>query len=433
MASAKIKPHSGLHLDVSLSGDKSMSHRAAIFAALSEGPSTLTNFSTGADCANTLAGLESLGVAIKREPHSMVITGNGLGGLRKPARALDCGNSGTSARLFAGILAGQNFDSALRGDASLSRRPMQRILEPLKKMGGRIVSNVGKLPLEISGNRLKAIDYTLSVPSAQVKSCVLFAGLFAEGTTVVRETIPSRDHTERMGPVKKEKAGDTTLLSVIGGQKISFQNMTIPGDISSAAFLIAAALWVPNSEIRIRHVGLNPTRTGFLDALRLMGASVQLENRSHDAVEPYGDVIVKTHQGKLKSLSLKGKIIPNLMDEIPVLAVLGTRCDHGLEVRDAQELRTKECDRIEAIVNNLRAMGAAADEFDDGFFVHPSELHAAHIQSGGDHRIAMAFAVAGMAADKETVIEDAECVNISFPEFFDYLEIETDTYELEIN
>jgi 3-phosphoshikimate 1-carboxyvinyltransferase len=430
MATARIKPHGGIHLDLTLPGDKSISHRAAMIAALATGESKLKNFTTGADGLSTLSCLQQLGIEIQKHSDSVTLAGNGLRGLKKPGAPLNCGNSGTTARLLAGILAGQNFDSTLCGDASLSSRPMKRVLEPLQQMGAHLSSSDGKLPIQISGRRLKPIDYTLPVPSAQVKSCLLFAGLFADGKTTVRENIPSRDHTERMlSGVLTVKHKGATHLSVIGGQEITAHDRTIPGDISSAAFLLAAGLLVPDSEIRIRRVGLNPTRTGFLNVLHRMGARLEVEVSSEDSLEPFGNVRVRSHREPFQSISLNGPMIPNLIDEIPILAVLGTRCENGMEVRDAGELRKKECDRIEAVVNNLRAMNISVDEFEDGFFIHPSPLRAASLPSYGDHRIAMAFAVAGLAAEAATRIHDAECIAISFPEFFGYLEIETDEFE----
>jgi len=418
-----ITPAESLHIETLLPGDKSISHRAAMIAALAQGTSEIKNYATGQDCLTTIACLRRLGVAIEQDHHRILVKGGGLSGLQKPKSVLECGNSGTTARLLMGILAGQQFDAQLTGDTSLSRRPMNRMMDPLKLMGAEFQStDDGTLPIEVHGRKLRAIDYTLPVPSAQVKSGLLFAGLFAKGTTSVRETIATRDHTERLLPgIQKALAQNEIVLSITGGREFRSRNFDIPADISSAAFLIIAALLAPNSEAVLRNVTLNPTRTAFLEVLAKMGLTVHVDGHSTEGVEPFGNLIVKSHNGAIHGVKLSGSIIPKIIDEIPILAILGTQTESGLEIRDAKELRYKECDRITALANNLRAMGAQVDEFDDGLFVHPSKLQGAAIESYHDHRIAMAFGVAGLMASGETIIHDAECVSISFPDFFNYL------------
>lgn len=425
-----IQPSQGFHIDRTLPGDKSISHRAAIIAAIAEGESVIQNLATGADVTSTLRCLMQLGVDIQISMGETRIIGKGLYGLEQPDRPLDCGNSGTTTRLLAGVLAGQRFDTMLTGDASLSRRPMKRIAEPLSQMGGRInLSESDTLPMEIIGSDLKGIDYTLEVASAQVKSCILFAGMYAQGETCIVEKIPTRDHTERLLPfIKKEFSKDNTKWIIQGGQQISPMDMTVPGDFSSAAFLMAAGVMTPNSEVTLRKVGLNPTRTGFLDTLQKMGVHFNIDNTVKNMQEPYGDITIRSHDEPLKGCKLQGSVIPNLIDEIPILAVLGTQTDSGLEIRNASELRKKECDRIKAIVYNLRQMGSEVIEYEDGFFIHPCELKAGSFKSFGDHRIAMAMVVAAMAAKGISTIDDTECITISFPDFFEYAGIETSRY-----
>jgi len=419
-------------------GDKSISHRAAMIAALADGTSSIKNFSTSADCAATLSCLAALGVTIERDNASLMITGVGTDGLREPQAALDCGNSGTTMRLLAGILAAQDFNSTLTGDDSLCSRPMQRIIEPLRMMGARISSDGGRAPLLIQGHKgLSAISYELLVASAQVKSCILLAGLSAAGRTEVIENQTTRDHTERMlrtfgvrieaGDAERE--GENARYAAVNGPaQLSACDVSIPGDISSAAYFIAAAALLPGSSMEIRDVGVNPTRVLFLKQLRALGLEVEVIDVHEDNHEPLGVIRIEGSRnqpcGESESpMTIRGLIVPQLIDELPLLAVVGSQIEGGIEIRDAAELRVKESDRIATTALNLRAMGADAEEFDDGLRVAgPSRLHGAKIDPHGDHRVAMAFTVAGLLAEGETEIADSACVAVSFPEFFDLLE-----------
>ena len=418
-------------------GDKSISHRAAMIAALAAGTSRIRNFSASDDCAATLRCLAQLGVSITRAGTDVSVAGAGAHGLRAPSAPLDCGNSGTTMRLLAGILAGQNFKSNLTGDASLRSRPMQRIIEPLQMMGAGILSDDGRAPLTIQGqNALRPIDYELLVASAQVKSCLLLAGLNANGRTQVIEKQPTRDHTERMlrwFGVNVE-SGDAVhqgekFAAVRGPARYEARDVNVPGDISSAAYFIAAAALLDGSSLEISNVGVNPTRTLFLKQMKLCGLDVKIEEVREESNEPFGNIRINgPSSGSLtstseSSLTLHSALVPQLIDELPLLAVVGSQIEGGIEIRDATELRVKESDRIATTVANLRAMGADVEEFDDGLRVGgPTRLHAAEIVSCGDHRIAMAFAVAALVADGESEIRDADCVAVSFPEFFRLLD-----------
>lgn len=425
----KIQPASRLKGKIILPGDKSISHRAALLSSMAEGETRIENFATSADCASTLFCLQSLGIEIRKENRSVFIKGVGKTGFQKPENPLDCGNSGTTVRLLSGILAGQNFDSVLIGDESLSRRPMKRITEPLSLMGARIEATENHLPLKIYGkNPLQAISYTLPVASAQVKSCVLLAGLNSNVKTSVIES-PTRDHTERMlrwfgAKVETEKTEIGLRISVSGGDKLTANDLRIPSDISSAAFFIVAAACLDTSEIVIENVGLNQTRTAIIEVLQSFGAEIEILGKREVCNEIVGDLRVsgsKNLQSKIDSNIIGGKIIANLIDEIPILAIFGTQIESGLEIRDAGELRVKESDRIASVVENLRRMNARVEEFPDGFRVEKSDLKGAKIDSFGDHRIAMAFAVAALFAEGETEIEGAESAGVSFPEFFEVL------------
>ncbi len=410
--------------DIDLPGDKSISHRAAMFAALARGRSVIGNYATSVDCGSTLECLRQLGVPVRQNGQEVTVDGVGRNGFLKPESPLDCGNSGTTMRLMAGILAGQDFESVMIGDDSLSGRPMKRIIEPLTAMGATVGSVDGHAPLTIRGGELKAIEYTPPVASAQIKSCVLLAGLNARGRTTVIEHSATRDHTERMLRwFGADVETDGERVSVKGPQDLSAREFAVPGDASSAAFFMVAAACLDGSRLTIKNVGLNPTRTGFISVLGDLGVELSVENERLVCNEPVGDISVRGRSGSLGSAAnvLSGPIIANIIDEIPVLAVLGTRLDGGLEVRGAAELRVKESDRIAAIVQNLRQMGAVAEEFHDGFRIERSDLHGATVDSHGDHRISMAFAVAGLLADGETEIERAECANVSFPAFFETL------------
>jgi 3-phosphoshikimate 1-carboxyvinyltransferase len=430
---------------LSLPGDKSISHRAAIIAALARGRSRITNFSSSEDCARTLACLSQLGVRIERDKESVFIEGVGLQGLRASAAPLDCGNSGSTMRMLAGVLAGQDFVSTLTGDASLSTRPMRRITEPLEMMGARILSEDGRAPLRITGHRmLRGLSYEMPVASAQLKSAILLAGLNADGRTeVIEQQNSTRDHTERMlrwfgVPVGSRTISDNGVAkeAVIIEDCAQFfaQDGTIPGDLSSAAFFLAAAALLPGSKLNINQVGLNPTRTQLFSVLRSLGVDIRSEvarrggRLPEDFNEPFGDVRVTGGAGLAplepgRSNVLRGTLIPQVIDELPVLAVLGSQVMGGISIRDAAELRVKESDRISATVENLRAMGAEVIEHDDGLTItERTPLRGARINARGDHRIAMAFTIAALIAEGESEIVDADCVSVSFPEFFELLE-----------
>jgi 3-phosphoshikimate 1-carboxyvinyltransferase len=422
----KIKPARFLEGKINLPGDKSISHRAALLSAMATGETRVENFATSADCASTLSCLKGLGVEIEREYSTVFVKGVGKKGFQKPLNPLDCGNSGTTMRLISGILAGQNFDAILTGDESLSKRPMKRIIAPLELMGAKIDSENDCAPLKIRGvNPLKAISYTLPVASAQVKSCILLAGLNANGKTSVSSEA-TRDHTERMlrwFGVDVEENGET--IAVSGDAILTAKDLQIPSDISSAAFFLVAASCLKDSKIVLENVGLNPTRAAILEVLRKFGAEIEVFDEREICGEPVGDLRVSGKANlnrKTNSNVVGGEIIANLIDEIPILAVFGTQIEGGLEIRDAAELRVKESDRIAAVVENLRRMNARVEEFADGFRVEKSDLKGALIDSFGDHRISMSFAVAALFASGETEIKGAESAGVSFPEFFDVLQ-----------
>ena len=430
---------------MSLPGDKSISHRAAVLAALARGRGRLENFSTSEDCARTLLCLGQLGVHIERDGTEVIIEGVGLDGLRAPTRPLDCGNSGSTMRMMAGVLAGQDFVSTLSGDESLRSRPMERIIKPLELMGARVVSEDGRAPLRITGSRrLRGISYEMPVASAQLKSCILLAGLNSEGRTrVIEEQGATRDHTERMlrwfgvevsGLTVEDKGIIKEAITIEDCPQFDAQNGIIPGDISSAAFFIAATALLPGSKLRLNQVGLNPSRTQLFAALRSLGVDVRPEmarrggRLPEDFNEPFGDVSVTGGAGLAplepgRSNVLRGALISQLIDELPVLAVLGSQVMGGISIRDATELRVKESDRISATVQNLRAMGAEVIEHDDGLTINQrTTLRGARLNAHGDHRIAMAFAIAALIAEGESEIVGADCVRVSFPEFFELLE-----------
>ncbi|HMS39303.1 MAG TPA: 3-phosphoshikimate 1-carboxyvinyltransferase [Pyrinomonadaceae bacterium] len=401
--------------------------RQIYFASMATGETHIENFATSADCASTLQCLQQLGVEIFRENTTVFIKGVGKKGLQKSEKPLDCGNSGTTVRLISGILAGQNFDSVLIGDESLSKRPMRRIIEPLTQMGATIESNENCLPLRIYGkNSLHAISYDLPMASAQVKSCILLAGLNADGETSVIEPTLTRNHTEKMlNFLGANLEISDNRITVSGNAELTAKDLQIPSDISSAAFFLVAAACLKDSEIYIENVGLNPTRTAVLEVLINFGANIKISNKKEVSGEIIGDIRVKGHQNLIPKSNfnlLDGKIIANLIDEIPILAIFGTQIEGGLGIRGARELRFKESDRIASVVENLKRMNAKVEEFDDGFLVEKSNLKGATIDSFGDHRIAMAFAVAALFAEGETEIIGAESAAVSFPEFFQILE-----------
>jgi len=412
---------------VELPGDKSISHRYAMLAGLAEGTSELRHFSAAADCHSTLGCMKALGAEVKIDNDTVRVTGHGPRGLKASWRALDAGNSGTTMRLLAGILAGQSFSSKLTGDESLQKRPMKRVIGPLREMGADIRGRDDNFaPLEIRGAALKAIEYKMPMASAQVKSAVLLAGLFAEGETTVTEPARTRDHTElalQEFGAAIESHGRTIRIHGLGSGKLTAKSLDVPGDLSSAVFFIAAASLFADSNLLIHNVGLNPTRTAILDVFASMGAAVQILGLRSSQGEIVGDLAVKG--ASLKGGVIAGEQIPLVIDELPMLAALGPYTEEGIEIRDAAELRVKESDRIAALAENLRRMGARVEERPDGLKVEgrrAGKLHGAEIEPRGDHRIAMAFAVAGLAAEGSTIIRDADCAGVSYPTFFRELE-----------
>lgn len=417
-----IRPARSLRGSVRLPGDKSISHRYAMIGGIAEGDTRLENFSTGADCASTLGCLKTLGIRWERNENSVVIHGRGPK-LQAPATFLDCGNSGSTIRMLSGILAGQNFTCELRGDESLSRRPMARIIKPLEMMGAKFQSGEGgRPPLRLTGGKLKAIDYKLPVASAQVKTSLLFAGLFADGTTRVEEPIQTRDHGEQaLQAFGARLDRQMREVSITGGQKLQAISATVPGDISSAAFFLCAAGLFPDSQLVVPGLLLNPTRARLLDFLIGLGLRLTMS----DLQEQHGELVgsLQVEGGALKGAKVSGGDTAALIDEIPVLAAIAPYTSEGIEIRDARELRVKESDRIASVATNLRKMGAEVEEFDDGLRIPGGQkLHGASLDSFGDHRIAMAFAVAALRAEGETEIQDASAAVISFPEFFTTLD-----------
>jgi len=417
-----IRPARSLRGSIRLPGDKSISHRYAILGAIAEGTTRLENFSTGADCASTLACLKSLGVDWERDGGNVVIRGSGLR-VHSPAEPLDCGNSGSTMRMLSGILAGQEFASELTGDESLSRRPMARIITPLRLMGAEIAAAVGERPpLRITGRDLKGISYAMPVASAQVKTALLFAGLLAEAETSVSEPVRTRDHGElALRAFGAELATKANTTRIRGGQNLRAIEAAIPGDLSSAAFFLCAAGLFPGSQLVISELLLNPTRARLLEILISMGVGISVAQMEEQHGELRGTIQVEGRQ--LTHALIAGPDTAALIDEIPVLAAIAPYMTDGLEVRDARELRVKESDRISALATNLRAMGAEVEEREDGLNIPGGqELHGAEIDSFGDHRIAMAFAVAALRADGETCIRNSDAAGISFPGFFEMLE-----------
>jgi 3-phosphoshikimate 1-carboxyvinyltransferase len=423
-AAVVIRPARNLRGSLRLPGDKSISHRYAMLAGIARGVSRLENFATGADCASTLACLEQLGCEVVRDAKAGAVEVEGSGmQLQAPAAALDCGNSGSTVRMLSGILAGQPFVSELVGDASLSRRPMARVIQPLRAMGAEIESANDRLPLRIRGGRLRPIEYRLPVASAQVKTCLMLAALSAAGESVIEEPVRTRDHGElalrAFGAEVEELA--PRRWRVRGGQKLRPIHAAIPGDISTAAFFLCAAALFPEANLVFDHLLLNPTRAALLDALRELGLQIQVLQVEQLHGELVG--VLQARGGTLKSLTVSGAMSAALIDELPVLAAIAPYTSGGVEIRDARELRVKESDRIAAVAENLRAMGAEVEEREDGLRVAGRQrLHGATLQSHDDHRIAMAFAVAALRAEGESRIEGADAARISFPEFFTTLE-----------
>jgi 3-phosphoshikimate 1-carboxyvinyltransferase len=419
----QLKPSKGIKGEVHIPGDKSISHRAVMIGSIARGETVINNFLSSEDCLATIDCFRKLGIEIQMTNEGKIlIKGKGLRGLRASKGSLDVGNSGTTIRLLAGILAGQDFQTIITGDESIQKRPMGRIAKPLRLMGasieGRMVREETYAPLKIWGGRLSPIKYELPVASAQVKSAVLLAGLFAAGETVVVEQVKSRDHTERM--LEHFEVVASRESRVTGQREFDGTEVDIPGDLSSAAFFLVAGTIVPASEIRLLNVGVNPTRTGILDVLHRMGARIELKNERILSEEPRAELVVKS--SSLKGVKLDGEIIPRIIDEIPIIAVAATQAEGVTEIRGARELRIKESDRIRTVASELRKFGAKVEELEDGLRISgPVKLKGARVESYGDHRIAMAMAIAGMAAAGETVIENTDCIETSFPGFEDKL------------
>ncbi len=418
-----VKPSRRLEGSVRLPGDKSISHRYAMLAAIAEGRGVLSNYSSGADCHSTLGCLRSLGIPIDVNGREITIEGRGLRGFQPPASGLDAGNSGSTIRMLSGLLAGCPFTSRLSGDESLSRRPMQRIMAPLEQMGAKLSARDGKFPpLTIQGlSPLHPIDYASPVASAQVKSCVLLAGLMADGKTTVREPAATRDHTEvALREFGVDVGRGKGWASVTGPARLEARDLAVPGDLSSAAFFMVAAAIRPGSSLVLREVGLNPTRASLIEFLAGVGVEIKILEMQVRHGEPVGDLLVRG--GALKGGVIEGALAAALIDEIPVLSILGAVSEQGLTVRDAAELRVKETDRIETVASNLRALGIEIETAQDGFHIRGKQtFHGGTVASHGDHRIAMAFAVAALAATDAVTILEAEAASVSFPEFWDTL------------
>lgn len=412
----------GLHGEVTIPGDKSISHRAVMFGSLAKGTTEVRNFLQGADCLSTIECFRKLGIDIENTPDKILIHGKGLHGLQAPSSILDTGNSGTTTRLISGILAAQPFESTLNGDASIQKRPMKRIMEPLSLMGADIVSVNGNdcAPLRIKGKALHGIDYHSKVASAQVKSAILLAGLYAEGETRVSEPVISRNHSEIMLRYFGADVHTEDKTAIIKPQPdLTAQFVNVPGDISSAAYFIAAGLIVPNSEILIKNVGINPTRDGILKVALEMGGNITLLNEKFDG-EPTADILVKS--SSLHGITIEGDIIPTLIDELPIINIMAAAADGTTIIKDAAELKVKESNRIDVMVENLSAMGVKITGTDDGMIIEGGkELHGAVIDSRADHRIAMSFAVAALLTDGKTIINGRDAVNISYPSFYEDL------------
>ena len=414
------KPSSPLKGELTVPGAKSISHRAVMFGAIANGTTRITNFLQGADCLSTIACFQKLGISIENTPSEILVHGKGLHGLSAPSDYLDTGNSGTTTRLIAGILAGQEFTSFLTGDASIQTRPMKRIIQPLSLMGASVESLRGNdcVPLKIQGHPLQSISYLSPVASAQVKSCILLAGLYGNDITSVTEPFLSRNHTELMlSHFGAKISSQNTTVSIEPEPVLYGTDISVPGDISSAAYFIAAALLVPGSELLIKHVGINPTRDGILRVCKAMGADIQLMNHSTAGGEPVADLLVR--HSALHGTVIEGELIPALIDEIPVIAVLAAYAKGTTVIRNAEELKVKESNRLGILVEELTAMGGNVEETSDGMIIHGgAPLHGASIDSRLDHRIAMSFAIAGLAAKGTTQLLRADCVNISYPGFY---------------
>ena len=418
----EIKKLTNLHGEITVPGDKSISHRAVMFGSLAKGTTRITHFLEGADCLSTISCFRKMGIDIENNNGEILVHGKGLRGLSSPTDILDVGNSGTTTRLISGILAGQNFVSELTGDDSIQSRPMKRIMTPLLSMGADITSIKGNncVPLRIAGHPLKAIHYDSPVASAQVKSCVLLAGMYSDGVTSVTEPVLSRNHTEIMlNYFGAQVTSEGTTASIVPEPSLHAREITVPGDISSAAYFIAAGLLVPGSEILLKNVGLNPTRDGLLRVCKDMGADITMLNVNMDG-EPTADLLVRT--SSLHGTTVGGEIIPTLIDEIPMIAVMAAFAEGTTIIKDAKELKVKESDRILVMAENLSRMGADITPTDDGMIIHGGKpLHGAVIDSYLDHRVAMSFAIAGLLCDGPLSIKGGDCVKISYPEFYEDL------------
>ncbi|MBZ4667219.1 MAG: aroA [Defluviitaleaceae bacterium] len=419
-----VNPKDRINGEITVPGDKSISHRAVMLGSIAEGITEVTGFLMGADCLSTIECFRTLGIPIEVNDKKVTIHGKGLLGLAAPAKTLDVGNSGTTIRLMSGILSAQSFSSDLTGDASIQKRPMLRIVAPLREMGAKIDGKEGGkyCPLHIEGQPLKGIHYNLPVASAQVKSAILLASLYAEGETIIIEPAPSRNHTEIMvnffgGKIVQK---DNVIISS-PVKKLTGQYIEVPGDISSAAYFIAAALILPNSELLIKNVGVNPTRDGIITVFKQMGADIELLNQRTQCGEPVADILVRSSD--LHGTEIGGSLIPKLIDEIPVIAAAACYAQGTTIIKDAQELKVKESNRIQTMVSELKKMGASITETDDGMIIEGSHsLRGSEVESYHDHRVAMSLAIAALRAKGETRIHNSDCVNISFPDFFSYLE-----------
>ncbi|OIK17121.1 3-phosphoshikimate 1-carboxyvinyltransferase [Bacillus sp. MUM 116] len=404
-------------------GDKSISHRSVMFGSIAYGETRVSNFLLGEDCLSTISCFRKLGVNITVEGNQLQIIGKGFEGLTEPNEVLDVGNSGTTIRLLMGILAGRSFFNTLIGDTSIGKRPMTRVTNPLKQMRAQIDGreNGAYTPLSIRGGKLTSFTYELPVASAQVKSALILAGLQAEGETTLIEPAETRDHTERMirkfgGEIEK----DNLTIKVKGGQQLKGATIHVPGDISSAAFFLVASAIVEGSEITLKNVGLNPTRTGIIEVMQAMGADIQIQDQDENSFEPVGDIVIKT--SKLKGTVVQGEIIPRLIDEIPIIALLATQAEGTTIIRDAEELKVKETNRIDTVVNELTKLGANIKATDDGMIIQgKSDLIGGTVSSHGDHRIGMMLAIASLLCKKEVILENPECISVSYPNFFDHL------------
>lgn len=418
----EIKKSTNLHGEITVPGDKSISHRAVMFGSLAKGTTRIIHFLEGADCLSTISCFRKMGIDIENNNGEILVHGKGLRGLSSPTDILDVGNSGTTTRLISGILAGQNFVSELTGDNSIQSRPMKRIMTPLLSMGADITSIKGNncVPLRIAGHPLKAIHYDSPVASAQVKSCVLLAGMYSDGVTSVTEPVLSRNHTEIMlNYFGAQVTSEGTTASIVPEPSLHAREITVPGDISSAAYFIAAGLLVPGSEILLKNVGINPTRDGLLRVCKDMGADITMLNVNMDG-EPTADLLVRT--SSLHGTTVGGEIIPTLIDEIPMIAVMAAFAEGTTIIKDAKELKVKESDRILVMAENLSRMGADITPTDDGMIIHGGKpLHGAVIDSYLDHRVAMSFAIAGLLCDGPLSIKGGDCVKISYPEFYEDL------------